>query len=322
MSTRKYDSTSIDFTNLPNMYEQLGKVIKKYRIMVGMNQKDLAEGICDKSYITLIEKGQRCPNGIILFLICNKLKIPIQLLYQTLYKEDIEKYMPTNMKVSAGLRRMDYISAENYRYLNENFMLKFVNYHHDTEGAEILVSSLKKQIFSLPDLDEAKSFLCAKEILETKLSDSNEMFYNLYDMFCISDYVLLCIFTGQSKKIYETLKSYLKYLEKQIMIDEEVMQMKIILEFEMSLVCNDLKKFKESNTFIEQAMLTSRSYTLLGTMPQLYYAKGETMYLQGDEFMGSAYIRKGFELHEMLHPKEDKFTIVKTRARQKHLKLY
>ncbi len=58
---------------MTNYNESLGIIIKNLRTKKGLTQKTLAEGICSKEYIYLLEKGKRIPSAYILELLSLKL---------------------------------------------------------------------------------------------------------------------------------------------------------------------------------------------------------------------------------------------------------
>lgn len=58
---------------MANYNESLGIIIKNLRTKKGLTQKNLAEGICSKEYIYLLEKGKRIPSAYILELLSLKL---------------------------------------------------------------------------------------------------------------------------------------------------------------------------------------------------------------------------------------------------------
>ncbi|WP_246072789.1 helix-turn-helix domain-containing protein [Paenibacillus dokdonensis] len=60
----------------PDLKPILGKLIKSLRLKHNISQEDLA-GLCDvdRSYISLVERGQNEPSVSKIFEICNGLKI-------------------------------------------------------------------------------------------------------------------------------------------------------------------------------------------------------------------------------------------------------
>ena len=56
-----------------NYYEKIGPHIKKLREERGLTKSQLASGVCSVSYISRVEKGERCPSSIILRQITTKL---------------------------------------------------------------------------------------------------------------------------------------------------------------------------------------------------------------------------------------------------------
>lgn len=307
----------IENENMDNLYAKLGLSIKKFREAAGLSKTALAEGICDKSFITLIESGKRCPNGIILLLLCARLQIPTQMLYQTLYKYYIEEDYYNEMLIFSSLKRMDFINTSEIVSLNKNFIPTFIHYQYIISGGDILVNSLKVQEFE----EHKKDFIKTVPQIEDFLNHENPDVFSgplgHYDTLSISDYILLSIFANQSDLVYGSFEKYLQYLDKQIIANADIVQFKIMLKFEMALVCNDLGKFTESRKYIDSAIQESQEFTLSGVIPHLYYAKGETFWLLGEKEIGAEYMRKAFELHRILAPKRDDFLIIKMRLKQK-----
>lgn len=66
----------------------IGTIIRQYRLIKGLTQKELAVGICSVHYIFLIEKGERTPSLSTLKEIGDKLKVDLFSVYQYLECED------------------------------------------------------------------------------------------------------------------------------------------------------------------------------------------------------------------------------------------
>lgn len=71
-----------------DQYLKVGPLIKDFRNIQGMSRNELAKDICHPSYISRLEKGDRCPNVIILKQIANKLKIPVSYFFDVLDNEN------------------------------------------------------------------------------------------------------------------------------------------------------------------------------------------------------------------------------------------
>lgn len=69
--------------------------IRYYRNLLGMTQKDLAEGICDVSTLYRIEKGLQIPRLELLTEICSRLKVPMDYIVSNITHiglSEIDKY--------------------------------------------------------------------------------------------------------------------------------------------------------------------------------------------------------------------------------------
>jgi tetratricopeptide (TPR) repeat protein len=106
-----------------------------------------------------------------------------------------------------------------------------------------------------------------------------------------------------------------------IITDINVQQMVLVLKFEMALICNDLKRYKESQSHIEDALKKAKKYTLGAIIPYLLYAKGESFWLRDQKEISIEYIKKAYEFHKMLAPECDEFITVEIRIKQKGIKM-
>lgn len=71
--------------------QKLGFEIKRWRKMKKMTQSQLAEKICNQSEISRIEAGDFFPSIEILYLISNKLRVPIDIFFNALNHEELEE---------------------------------------------------------------------------------------------------------------------------------------------------------------------------------------------------------------------------------------
>lgn len=304
--------------NINQMYANIGKVIKKYRQNLNMTKKELAEGICSSPFITMIENGTRCPNAIILFKLCAKLGVSPDLIYRTLFFSDIEQYLENESNFCSCLRRMDYLNSFYYEKLNKNIMPLIVDRQDLQLMGEIFVESLKTEKFP-EQLEKAKKYCpqIDKMFLTEKISNGELPLLKQYDICMISDYVFLHIFAGKSVDVYDKLSKHINVLNDVIITEINIQQLFLILKFEMALICNDLGKYKEGLLIIEDALEASKRYTLSASIPYLMYTKGENYLLSEQKEIGNEYIKKAYELHQVLSPANDKFTIIKLRMKQK-----
>lgn len=300
------------------LYSNLGSVIQKYRQRVNMSKKELAEGICNNSYITLIEKGHRCPNAVIMFKLCERLGISPNLLYQCLFFNDIEPYLENEVMIFACLRRMDYLNANHYAHLNENHMPSFISRKEIPQIGDIFADGLRNENFA----EQLEKLLNLNPRIETlfiknKSTTKEIPLLRQYDIYSISDYVLLHIFSGKSDIIYSKLKKHISLLEHMIFTDINAHQMFLFLKFEIALICNDLKRYKEAILYIDDALNTAKKYTLGAVIPYLMYARGECFWLRNQKEIGREYLKRAFEFHKAFAPENDNFIAVRIRMKQK-----
>ncbi|RXJ02174.1 XRE family transcriptional regulator [Anaerobacillus alkaliphilus] len=90
----------------------IGEKIKLLRQESGITQKQLSDGICDRTFISKIEKGLVHPSADILNKICNKLDIPLD---QLEYYHSEENYEYTKLLI-ADIRRS--VQKRDYERVN------------------------------------------------------------------------------------------------------------------------------------------------------------------------------------------------------------
>ncbi|MGR3765966.1 helix-turn-helix domain-containing protein [Rossellomorea sp. NS-SX7] len=91
--------------------EVLGKEIKKLRKLRNLTQKQLAEGICNQSEISRLEKGEVFPSIDILHLVANKLKVPTFYFYEVLIHDNISYKNNLTGKLMTLVQNKDYIEV-------------------------------------------------------------------------------------------------------------------------------------------------------------------------------------------------------------------
>ena len=62
----------------------LGEKFKLQRKKLGLSQKSLAEGICEQSQISKIERGHFIPSADLLFKLSQRLEVPLDYFFTSL----------------------------------------------------------------------------------------------------------------------------------------------------------------------------------------------------------------------------------------------
>lgn len=74
-------------------YITIGEIIRYYRKESGLSQEELAEGICDRKYLSHIENNKNIPTLDIINQLSNRLGINLYDSYALmLHKHDIDTY--------------------------------------------------------------------------------------------------------------------------------------------------------------------------------------------------------------------------------------
>lgn len=136
--------------------QKLGSEIKRLRKLKKMTQIQLAENICNQSEISRIEAGDCFPSLDILYLISNKLNIPISSFFNSLDFEEMEEMKHIQKTVWNLSQTKQY--EELFSYLKD-IQSRKVYFHSEMEKF-----LLWKEYISLHALKRLDGYYCVAEL--------------------------------------------------------------------------------------------------------------------------------------------------------------
>ncbi len=245
--------------------ENIGEKVKLLRQARGMTQKELSLGICDRTFISKMEKGLVHPSADILNKICNKLDIPFDQLeyynseenyeFTKLLIEDIRRsvqhrdYKKVNSLVNSSIHAPQYQVGIMRPFLlwNRGLVLFYLNKDYD-RGIAMIEDALE-QIKLVVHTD-------AKEILiEITLS--------------------LAILSGetgncsQAEKYFTQVESLLKTAQKL-----SIGSLKVKFYYNRSTFYIMKRQYDKGLKFTQLGIKESKSLNKLDYLGDLYYHQG------------------------------------------------
>lgn len=136
--------------------QKLGSEIKRLRKLKKMTQIQLAENICNQSEISRIEAGDCFPSLDVLYLISNKLNIPISTFFNSLDFEEMEEMKLIQKTVWNLSQTKQY--EELFSYISD---VKSRGIHFHPEMEKFL---LFKEYISLYALKRVDGYYCVAEL--------------------------------------------------------------------------------------------------------------------------------------------------------------
>lgn len=248
-----------------NYYLEIGKILKELRQKNNMTKTQLADGICSISYITRIEKGERCPTSIILRQITNKLGISCEYLFRAIES-------PTAIEVDQLINQIFHYYERQEPYNIYKLIIE------NEEKLEILsiydrqiIETFKCLCTSYIDKDFEKALLDMGSILKRtyiKGTTPNEI-----EFFQLFFYGIFLNRTGQFKEAINHLNNLQIYINSITFFHSYA----IVADFYAYLAKLHLSicKLDDCNFFIEKAIIHCKKYNVHAILRRLYCLKGE-----------------------------------------------
>lgn len=297
-----------------NYYSKIGTIIKDLRIKKNMSRKQLAEGICSKSYITRIENGERCPTSVILRQLTNRLGINSEYLFRAIES-------PTALDLKVLIDQLTY-------YIERD----------DFESIYNLLENLEEQrleIASIYDLQFIKGLKCfshtmlnhdyksgikeTKKILELTYSEGStptDVEFPL--LFNIGFFLLL---NGQKQEAFNHLIKIKKYTDQ----FEPLHTRAIIPKYYVYLIssCLDTLNLTDANSYLETAISYCKNYNILNLLRELFFLKSELYYRLEEEKEFKLWFDKAMSLNELIKSSDNEYfnSFIKLRLNKLNINL-
>ncbi|CAH2213404.1 helix-turn-helix domain-containing protein [Tepidibacter aestuarii] len=291
-----------------NYYLKIGQIIKELREKQNMTKTQLADGICSISYITRIEKGERCPTSVILRQITNKLGISPEHLFRAIESS-------TSLHVKELLDQIFlYIERHDFKNIYELIKSKKEELHvtsiHDLQiikGLECFSYSILNQNYQW-GINEVKNIL--------KLTYANKSTPTDMEFALMSMHGVLLLFSNQKKEAYNYLISIKKYIHNINLLHTRF----ILPRFYVYLISASLDtcNLKDCFEYLDYAINYCKDYNTHYTLRELYFLKSELYYRLKKEKKFKLWYGKALRLHELIKRSDDEYfnTFIQNRLNQ------
>lgn len=285
-----------------DIYSRVGLLIKDYRQIQGLSRKYLAHNICHPSYISRLEKGERCPNVIILKEIANRLKIPISFFYDVLDNDDANEL---NL-----LRKEIYVLHSKGDYVN---LTKTIDKHSKKFN---LVSIIDRQFFYTSRAKavaivnkEYESGICK---LKRSLSELVEFktLLSLHEFAVMASIGDLYIYNRDfqnANKIYNNLYKVRDNIDYHVNFD---CSGKFHINY--SLLCLLENKINIARLILEEGFILCDKYNSSPLLSELYLLKGAICFLEGNQALVKDYFYKSRMLYNILCPNNFDYQVIES----------
>ncbi|GGE32447.1 helix-turn-helix domain-containing protein [Streptococcus himalayensis] len=275
------------------MVQMLGSRLKNKRKELGMTQSELAEGICEQSQISRIEKTDFAPSSDILYLLSKKMGVTMEYFFDESMKETSSTLDQFKKAVEKALKTRDY---ELVVYLVE---LESERDHLLSKEDEVYLEYLKAIV--LFHVNELK--IEAIEKLENLILDTKPQYPFYLDFFNVLTFFY---FEMDRMKEYKELYQFLLKNVKQLdlsRIDHFHKYIKIRYNYARSLVNSQQMQeaIKEITEVIELCKEADSNYLLADLLCQLARA--------GEKFLNQAEILEYYHQAEALYKIYDSYVL-------------
>ncbi|MCW1928082.1 helix-turn-helix domain-containing protein [Bhargavaea beijingensis] len=240
---------------------RLGMEIRKWRKIRKMTQKQLADGICNQSEISRLEKGDSYPSIDTMQAISMKLKLPLSYFFEVLIHDDFEEKEKMLDEVKNYSAKKDYEGLYQYTQLQLN-------------SGKFLHPELKTYL-------ESYYFVCLYYLKKHDYRYCVTELYRLTDVKIDGMDVLLktriknaiAIILAENHKFDESMKIFEEILQEQMASDEyEVM--KITILYNVGKLRYEQKNYDKALEVTEEGIRLSIAQREMSVFGQLYYQKG------------------------------------------------
>lgn len=287
----------MDTKNNSKYYKNLGNVIKTLRRNENMTLQELSEGICSTSYITRIEKGECCPNAVILYQISNRLNISLDYLFSMVTSPNIVDLRLLVNEITY------YIGTFNYKHMNMIIEYIKTEFEIDSPYEKYVIEVFEIFSYSVITKNYEQGIIKLKEKIDLTFNDSRMIKDIKLGTLSLIGYIY--ILHNKPVYAYKLLSDAYKKINdtKFISFHRIVPELLIYL----SLVCNELGFYEEAIRYVDEGIsfCKKRGYFLL--IRTLYYIKGEVLILTNEFSSGKQWFNKSLELTALLSIPNDKF---------------
>ncbi|WP_035001849.1 helix-turn-helix domain-containing protein [Bhargavaea cecembensis] len=243
---------------------RLGMEIRKWRKIRKMTQKQLADGICNQSEISRLEKGDSYPSIDTLQAISMKLKLPLSYFFEVLIHDDFEEKQQMLNDVKNYSSKKDYEGLYDYtqtllnsgKFLHPELKTYLESYFY------VSLYYLKKQDYRY----------CVTELY--RLTDVNVTGMDILLKTRIKN--AIAVILAENKKFDESMKIFEEILQEQVAADEYEI-MKITILYNVGKLLYSQEKYEKAFEITEEGIRLSITQREMSALGQLYYQKGSIL---------------------------------------------
>jgi transcriptional regulator with XRE-family HTH domain len=274
---------------------RIGSIIRELRKMIGLSQKELAEGICTQAQISKLENGDEYPYSITLYEISKRLGVDMNYFFHSIETPRLDYVEEVKHLIRQYIRKRDYdsvaliIERERTSPLFQTLANKqFLLWH---EGiCDYYVYKNKER--SLHKLREA-----------IKLTQTSDSYYKEREIEVLNSIAIIHDEEKEFEKaigMYRTALTQLKYLPQ--VKDEKI---KIRILYGLARTLTEMGQYKESLTYSERGIHLCISCESLYLFGELHYQSGCNLIKLGQKESGTRYLEKAVLIFEL--EKNEKF---------------
>lgn len=244
--------------------ERLGTEIKRNRKLKNLTQKQLALGICNQSEISRIEAGDFFPNIDLLYLIANRLQIPITYFFEVLAHEEAEERKI--IKRTVGTLSMAKNYFELLRYV-ESILKAKVTHHPETEKFLLWQKYVAEYYTKKIGADYCLTELL---LLLRKKTEGMDFLLDLQIKNSIANIL------GENSRFDESLKIYKEILNEDL-VSKEADKLKLKAFYNYGKLLFLRKNFESALHYTNEGINLSIALADMSLLGQYYYQKGALM---------------------------------------------
>ncbi|MFC3884600.1 helix-turn-helix domain-containing protein [Bacillus songklensis] len=261
---------------------RIGSIIRELRKMVGLSQKELAQGICTQAQISKLENGDEYPYSITLYEISKRLGVDMNYFFDIIETPRLDYVAEVKNLIRQYIRKRDYDSVAHIVQREKESPLfqtpankQFLMWHEGICDYYVYKNkdkSLSKLYEAITLTQTSHSYYKEREI---EVLNSVAIIHNEEKEF------------GRAVDIYKTALTQLKYLPQ---IKNEKIKIRIL--YGLSRTLTEMGEYKESLVYSERGIHLCISCESLYLFGELHYQSGCNLIKMQQKEKGTQYLEK------------------------------
>lgn len=274
---------------------RIGSIIRDLRKMVGLSQKELAEGICTQAQISKLENGDEYPYSITLYEISKRLGVDMNYFFHIIETPRLDYVEEVKHLIRQYIRKRDYESVAH-----------IINREIDSP---LFQTPANKQFLMWHEgichyyVYKNKEMCLAKLHEAIKLTQTSDSYYKEREIEILNSIAIIHDEEKEFTKaveIYRMALTQLKYLPQ--VKDKKI---KIRILYGLARTLTEMGEFKESLMYSERGIHLCISCESLYLFGELHYQSGCNLIKMGQKEKGTSYLEKAIFIFEL--EKNEKF---------------